>query len=49
MPDFVDEEICEKCGCPIRDTLDSDSCWCGVTIHVKQMEMFGWTAPVAAK
>ncbi len=32
MPDFVDEEICKKCGCPIREELDGDSCWCGVTV-----------------
>ncbi len=32
MPDFMDEEICEKCEYPIRKELDGDSCWCVVTV-----------------
>jgi len=26
-------DICEHCGCPIKEELDSESCWCGVTVR----------------
>jgi len=32
----MEEKYCEMCGCPIRDALDSESCWCGVEITLKE-------------
>jgi len=28
-------QICDKCGCEIKDKLDSESCWCDVVIRIK--------------
>lgn len=25
-------QFCEKCGCQIKEELDSEACWCGVNI-----------------
>ena len=29
-------DVCEKCGCEIKEELDSESCWCGVEIEYKE-------------
>jgi hypothetical protein len=29
-------EMCPKCGCPIKDELDGDSCWCEVKVSIKE-------------
>jgi len=28
-------QICPDCGCPIKEKLDSESCWCGVRVRAK--------------
>jgi len=32
------DKRCPKCGCSIKEILDSDSCWCGVKVKAINQE-----------
>ena len=34
----IKEVICQVCGCPEKEELDDESCWCGVSVNIKGLE-----------
>lgn len=38
MMKYAKSKVCEECGCPKREKLDSDSCWCDIVIEMKKKQ-----------
>lgn len=32
----IDDFFCKKCNCVIKEKLDSNTCWCGVGVSLKE-------------